>query len=239
MEQAKKERKRIGKMNEIAWVLGIVLCALGVALCTKADFGLSMIAAPAYIIHVGMSRFFSWYTQGTSEYIFQGILLLGLCLTIRKFKVKYLLSFVTAVLFGLALDGWFWVLGGNGAYSVLPLRIVAFALGTLSTGLAIAFFFRTRLPLQIYELVVTELALTFHWKNGRVKQIYDACSFLVSLLLALLIHHNLTGIGVGTLIVTVINAPLISLFGKLLDRIFTFESLFGQFENKKISDGQH
>ena len=58
MEQAKKERKRIGKMNEIAWVLGIVLCALGVALCTKADFGLSMIAAPAYIIHVGMSRFF-------------------------------------------------------------------------------------------------------------------------------------------------------------------------------------
>jgi len=31
-------------MNEIAWPLGIVFCAFGVAPCMKASFGLSMIA---------------------------------------------------------------------------------------------------------------------------------------------------------------------------------------------------
>ena len=97
--------KKLGKMNEIAWVAGIVLCALGVCLITKADFGLSMIAAPAYILHTGFIKIFPWYTQGTSEYIFQGVLLILLCIAVRRFRFRYLFSFVTAVLFGLTLDG--------------------------------------------------------------------------------------------------------------------------------------
>ena len=40
----KYKMQKIEKMNEIAWPLGIIFCALGVALCTKASFGLSIIA---------------------------------------------------------------------------------------------------------------------------------------------------------------------------------------------------
>ena len=46
--------KKISRMNEIAWVIGIAGCALGVCLCTKANFGLSMIAAPPYIFHIAL-----------------------------------------------------------------------------------------------------------------------------------------------------------------------------------------
>lgn len=220
--------KRIGKMNEVAWVLGIVLCALGVCLATKADFGLSMIAAPAYILHVGLVKVFPWYSQGTSEYVFQGVLLILLCIGIRRFKLRYLLSFVTAILFGIVLDGWFWVFGGNGAYETLELRIVAFVAGELFTGLAIAFFFRTKLPLQIYELVVTEVADRYKRKTSTVKQAYDITSLGLSLLLAFFVNRSFAGIGIGTIVLTIVNAPLIALFGKLLDRFFTFESLFGR-----------
>lgn len=220
--------KRIGKMNEVAWVLGIVLCALGVCLATKADFGLSMIAAPAYILHVGLVKVFPWYSQGTSEYVFQGVLLILLCIGIRRFKLRYLLSFVTAILFGIVLDGWFWVFGGNGAYEALELRIVAFVVGELFTGLAIAFFFRTKLPLQIYELVVTEVADRYKRKTSTVKQAYDITSLGLSLLLAFFVNRSFAGIGIGTIVLTIVNAPLIALFGKLLDRFFTFESLFGR-----------
>ncbi|MGN1085073.1 MAG: DUF6198 family protein [Lachnospiraceae bacterium] len=220
--------KKIGKMNEAAWVLGIVLCALGVCLTTKADFGLSMIAAPAYILHVGLIQAFPWYTQGTSEYIFQGVLLLLLCVVIRRFRFRYLLSFVTAFLFGIVLDGWFLLFGGNAPYEAMALRIGSFAAGELLTGLSIAFFFRTKLPLQIYELVVTELSDRYGWKNTTVKQTYDIVSLFLSVLLAFAINHSMKGIGIGTLIITAVNAPLIALFGKLLDKCFTFDSLFAR-----------
>lgn len=230
--------KKLGRMNEIAWVAGIVLCALGVCLITKADFGLSMIAAPAYILHTGFIKIFPWYTQGTSEYIFQGVLLILLCIAVRRFRFRYLLSFVTAVLFGLTLDGWFFVFGGNAVYAGLAVRIFAFFMGSLSTGFAIAFFFRTRLPLQIYELVVTELSDRYGWKNTTVKQIYDAVSLLLSVLLAVLVNRSMTGIGIGTVILTVVNAPLIALSGKLLDRIFVFDSLFAKGDGDRERKGR-
>ena len=100
------ERRKIGKMNEAAWVIGIVVCALGVALCTKADFGLSMIAAPPFIFHYALRGVFPWFSQGTAEYVWQGVLLLLMCLAVRRFRWRYLLSFGTAVIAGLCIDGW-------------------------------------------------------------------------------------------------------------------------------------
>lgn len=232
MNEQRGERRKIGHMNEVAWVLGLVLCALGICLTVKADFGLSMIAAPAYILHVGLVKVFPWYSQGTSEYVLQGVLLLVLCLVIRRFRPKYLLSFGTAVIFGFILDGWFMVFGGSGAYEGLPLRIAAFCLGEMISGLAIAFFFRTKLPLEIYELFVTELSDRFKLNTAKVKQCYDAGSLLLSLLLALVVNHSFAGIGIGTVILTLVNAPVIALFGKILDRFFTFDSLFVKKEDK-------
>ena len=106
--------KKIGRMNEIAWIIGIVGCALGVSLCTKANFGLSMIAAPPYIFHVAFRVRMPWLTQGTAEYIWQGILLLFMCIVTGRFHWKYLLSFGTAVISGLCIDFWLLLLGGNG-----------------------------------------------------------------------------------------------------------------------------
>jgi len=220
------KRNKLGRMNELAWVLGILLCALGVSLCTKAGFGLSMIAAPAYIFHralIGLSPFFS---QGTCEYLWQGLLMLLLCVGIRRFRPHYLLSFGTGILFGLAVDGWLTILGGNGVLSSLPLRILLFAFGMLFTSLAIAFFFRTGLPVEVYELLVSEVADRYHFSVGRVKQVNDLAMLLVSVLLALLLHRSLEGVGVGTVLITLFNAPLIALFGRLLDRIFDFSPRF-------------
>ena len=96
--------KKIGKMNEMAWLLGNVLCALGVALCTKESFGLSMLAAPPYILHIVISKFLPWYSQGISEYAWQIMIMLLMCLLVKKFSPKYLLSFVTVIFFGALID---------------------------------------------------------------------------------------------------------------------------------------
>lgn len=222
----KKEKRRIGKMNEAAWISGILLCSLGVALCTKAGFGLSMIAAPAYILHVRLYPVSEFFTQGTCEYLWQGLLLVIMCIGVQRFRWKYLLAFVTGIIFGCCLDMWLLLFGGGAAYASLALRIVCFAAGELVTALAVAFYFRTSYPLQIYELTVTEFADRYGIGNDRMKLINDVVMLTVSVALALILNRRLDGIGIGTVIITVVNAPLIGLCGRVLDRYFGFDPIF-------------
>lgn len=228
----KSPSQKIGRMNEAAWLLGILLCALGVALCTKAGFGLSMIAAPPYILHLKISQFLPWYTQGMSEYIWQLLLLILTCLAVQRIRWQYLLSFGTAILFGFSLDGWLWLLGGGTPYDALWARIAAFAAGSVITGFAVAFFFRTKLPLEIYELTVAEIADRYKLPIHRVKQVYDVTMLTIAILFSLVLMGGFTGIGIGTAITTLINTTLISLCGKLLDHFFTFEPYFPKLTEK-------
>lgn len=222
--------RKIKKMNEIAWVIGIFLCALGVALYTKADFGLSMISAPGYIIHIKMTKYFEWYTQGTSEYIFQTVILIILCLALARFKKTYILSFVVAIISGVILDGWLLLMGGNTPFETMAARILAFIFGEIAITIAIAFLFRTTLPVQVYELAVNEISAKWNIGKNSVKQCFDIFMLIISIVLALVLNKNLQGLGIGTIIITIVNAPLIKLFGEIIDRIFSFESRFQRLE---------
>ena len=227
--------KKINKMNEAAWVIGIVVCALGVAMCTKANFGLSMIAAPPYILHVWLRDALPWFSQGTSEYVWQTLLLIMMCVIIRGFKARYLLSFGTAMLSGFVLDGWLWLFGGNGAYEELWLRIVMFVAGELVTTLAVAFIFRTTLPVQICELAVCEIAAKFGLDKNKVKLGYDILMLVVSAVLSFTLTGGLGGFGIGTILITIVNAPLITFFGIILDKIFVFDSCFPKIFGNGVS----
>ena len=237
-----KEGKKIGKMDEAAWVIGIFVCSLGVCLCTKADFGLSMIAAPPYILHYALRDALPWLTQGRAEYLWQAVLLLGMCAAVRRFRWRYLLSFAAAFVAGKAIGLWFVPLGGNGAYETMAARIAAFAAGEILTALAIAFVFRTSWPVQIYELLVRELADRFGWKVDRVKMANDVTLFFLSAALSFALTRGFHGFGAGTVIITAVNAPLIALFGKLVDRCFTFGPLFprltGFLSGKPAAEGE-
>lgn len=219
-------KKKIGKMNEAAWVLAILICTLGVVLCIKADFGVSMIAAPAVILQKWLSGFLPWVTNGMCEYAVQGIVLMIMCVAVWRFRPRFLLSFATAVICGFSIDMWVWIFGGNGAYEELWMRIVAFVLGELTTAIGIAFFFRTTLPIQTYELFVCEIADKFKLDKNKVKMAFDISFFVISAAMSLLLTGGFNGFGIGTVIITLVNAPLIALFGKLLDKLFEFDSLF-------------
>ena len=227
--------KKIGKMGEAAWVLGTLICAFGVALSTKAGFGLSMISAPPYIVHVIISKYLPFYTQGMSEYIWQAVTLAVMCLIIGKFKFKYLLSFVSAVIFGFAIDGSLFILGGASVPESMLLRIVYFVTGELVITLAVAFVFNTYLVPQAAECIVVEISDRFSKKVSSVKLGFDIVCAVLSGILALIayfITDELVGVGVGTVIVVFINAPLIKLWGILLSKIFTFEAAFPKLEKK-------
>ena len=64
------------KFGELYWLFGVIFVSLGVAICSKADLGVSMIAAPPFILTEAISKHLPFITVGTIEYIFQGFLLI-------------------------------------------------------------------------------------------------------------------------------------------------------------------
>lgn len=86
--------------TEAAYVIGLITLALGTAFMERADFGMSMVVAPAYLIYLKVSGFLSWFSFGMAEYCFQAFLIIVLTIVLRRFKRKYLFSFITALIYG-------------------------------------------------------------------------------------------------------------------------------------------
>ena len=157
---------------EIAFVIGIITLALGAALMEKANFGLSMVVAPAYLIHLKLSQYLPFYTFGMSEYVLQAVLLLALSLVVGRFKKRYILSFLTALLYGVILDGMMAVVA-LFPFSGLVWQIVFYVAGMLACTFGVALLFHTYLPPEAYEMVVKEISQKFSFSIDKVKTIYE------------------------------------------------------------------
>lgn len=214
--------KRLKLPREVIFVLGIIILPFAVALCTKANLGLSMIAAPTYII----SEKFSFITYGQTEYIFQAIVLIMMCIAVKKFKWTYLFSFLTAIIYGSVLDFFIWLMSG---WDVVHLwaRVVLFVFGILFTSLGVALFMNTYLPPCAYDFFVRTVVQEKHLELRKVKLSFDFSFLLLSTVLTLLLHRSFVGVTWGTLIIAVINGNLISLLNKFINKHF---EMFNQFD---------
>ena len=213
--------------TEVSYVLGLVIMAFAAALTEKADFGMSMVVAPAYILHLKLSQFLPWFTFGVAEYVFQGILVLLTVLIMRSFKASYLFSFVTAVVYGTLLDFAMKII------AFLPdenffVRVLWFALGSVLCSFAVSLFFHTYISPEAYELIVKEIAEKFKFNINRVKTAYDCLSTVLGVVLS----FSFFGFGVfqgvkfGTVICALVNGFLIGRFTFLLEKNFEFQNKF-------------
>ena len=161
--------------TEWAYVLAMVGLSLSVALMTRADFGVSMVVAPAYLLYLKLNPLLPFFTFGMAEYSLQAVLLLFTILAVRKFRPYFLFSFVTAVIYGFLLDGWMLLTRGLPADS-FAIRVLWYVLGMLLGAASIACFFRTYIAPEVYELLVKELSLKLNRPTHRVKTVYVNCA---------------------------------------------------------------
>ncbi len=221
--ETKMQKKKVF-YTEIAYVLGLIIMAFAAAFTEKAGFGMSMVVAPAYIIHLKLSQTFAWFSFGVSEYLFQAVLVVITVIAMRKFKWYYLFSFVTAFIYGNLLDG------AMAAISALPdntliLRIIYYIIGTVFCSLAVSLFFNTYLAPEAYELIVKELSQKLGANINNVKTAYDCISVVLGVVLSFCFFGFgvFKGVGIGTVLCALINGRLIGAFSKLLTRLFDFK----------------
>lgn len=211
--------------GEISFLLANLLSAIGIALQVKANLGVSMVAAPAYLL----SEKLSWLTFGGAELAVQGFLFLLCCLVTRKFVYKRLLSFVAAIPYSWILDFVMELFSGINLSGFIE-KIALFLFGSIVLSLRIALYFRSYLPCQVYEMFVKCIAEHFSVDTTKVKSFYDWSSFTIAGVMSLAFFHGIHGIGIGTLLCTVTNAPLIRFWGNIGDKRFTFAPLFPKLE---------
>lgn len=213
--------------TELAYVVGIVLLALGTALMERADFGVSMVVAPAYLLHLKLSQSLPFFTFGMAEYGLQAVLLIAMMLVLRSFKIGYLFSFVTAVFYGFTLDGCMWLVG-LAPFVGIAWRIVCYVLGMLLCSLGVSCLFHTYLPPEAYELFVKEISARFGTDIHKTKTVYDCVSCLIGVLLSFLFFGlwRFEGVKWGTIACALINGWLIGRCSRLYERFFVFQDAF-------------
>ncbi len=222
MQRTEEKRERVFR-TELAYVLGILALALGTALMERAEMGMSMVVAPAYLIHLKVSQWLPFFSFGMAEYCLQGGLLAVLFLVVRPGRPAWFFSFVTAVLYGLCLDGAIRLAAGLPSEG-LPVRCVLFGVGLCCCAFGVALMFHTYLAPEVYELFVKEVAARYRFSLSRCKTVYDciSCGAAILLSFAFFGWGRFEGVKLGTIVTALLNGWLIGRFSLLLERCFSF-----------------
>lgn len=207
---------------EFAYFVGIFILAFGNALMEKANFGVSMVVAPAYLIHLKVSQYLPFFSFGMSGYVLQAFLLCFLSLIMRKVKKSYFLSFVTAFIYGVVLDIIMSVIAFL-PHTDIAWRILFYSVGLVTCSTGVAFLFHTYFPPEAYDLFVKETSQKYNIPIGKIKTIYDCCSCVFGVILSLCFFGGFVGVKFGTIICAVINGFLIGKIGKFLENKFIFK----------------
>lgn len=214
--------------NEAAYIAGILILAIGTAFMERANLGISMVVAPAYLLHLKISQYVPFFSFGMAEYVLQAVLLILLAVFMRKFKKSYLFSFVTAVLYGFALDSSIAVVGLIPAAGMIW-RLVFYAVGLVLCSVGVAFFFHTYISPEAYELFVKEISEKYGTNISKTKTIYDCISCLVGVILSFVFFGfgHFEGVKIGTILCALINGWLIGRISSRLEQVFEFKDAFG------------
>ena len=223
-------KKKLTFYTEAAYLVGIVGIAIGVGFMERADFGLSMVVAPAYVLHRFISTLpgMGFFSFGVAEYTLQAVLIALLSVVVRKFKLSYLFSFVTAVVYGYVLD-LILALMPTVETDAIGTRLAFFVIGEIFCAIGVSMMFRTYISPEAYELFVAQASAKFGVRTDRFKTGYDIVSCLVGIALSFAFFGfgSFVGIGWGTAVCALTNGFIIGWFGKLWDFLFEFRDGLG------------
>lgn len=213
--------------TEMAYIIGIVTLAFGTVLMERADFGMSMVVAPAYLIYLKISDYLNWFSFGMAEYCFQAFLIIVLVTILRGFKRKYLFSFITAFIYGNVLDVMMRAVALVSANGIIP-RVAFYVIGLVVCAVGVSLLFHTYISPEAYELFVKEISSRFCFDINKTKTIYDCCSCIIAVIMSFLFMGFLhfEGVKAGTVLCAAINGWVIGQCSRLFEKYFDFKDAF-------------
>ncbi|MBR5472848.1 MAG: hypothetical protein IKU82_02545 [Clostridia bacterium] len=235
--------KKIKIYSELVYIFAQLGLTLSVAIMAAADFGVSMIVAPAYILSekiniINIGAFSHELTFGEWSYITQGVLFIAFCIAMKKVKLTYFVSFLTCVIYGYILDMWQKIIPILNPDIVpagsmdLWIRVVMFIVGEVFTAFSVMLFFKSYIYPQVVDLFVKGIAQKYNINQNKFKKLFDMGCLIVSVILTLALFKTFVGVELGTIIIALVNGVLIGFFSKLYDKYVETIPLFPKVAKK-------
>lgn len=216
------DRRKIRLSDEAVYILGAILLSLATAILSAADFGLSVIVSPAYLVSLKAP----FLTFGQAEYVVQGILFCIFCIAMRQMKPLYLGAFLSGLIYGLMLDLWRAAIPQLNPDihppGTLPLAVRGgyFIIGFFINAFAAMLYFKSRYYPQVYEFFVKGISEKYQKDLAGFKLRFDLAFLVLTVSMSFLMFRRLVAVGVGTLVMACCNGPLIGVYSRWFDRHF-------------------
>ena len=192
--------------------------AVGAALMKHGSFGLT----PFYSVSLALYNATGLFTMGTWNTVFQVVLILSLIAILRRFKLRYVLSFAVAAVSSVILD-----LANAGCArfpDTLPVRIICYLSGFLIMTFGIALMAECKLPVSPMNLFVRELSEVWGKPFRNVKLLFDLSCLILSVTISFCSAGKLSGVGPGTIISALLTGPMSGIYITWLRKHVVFYS---------------
>lgn len=209
------------KLNKyISFILGLLLLSFGIILAVKANYGVTVATSPSFVL----SQRFAVPSFGVFNYLVQGFVFLLTIVVLKKFEMRFILSFGTSVIFGYTID-LFGFLMKNVSLSSHIVRIVFFIASIVIISAGLVFFYRSELPILPFDVFVREVSKKYGITISRFKLGFDIIMCTLAVVLSFAFFGALRGVSIGTLVSALTIGPTIGVLMKRFDMIFVVTGL--------------
>ena len=194
----------MNKTRYLLYGLGIIILTLGVALTILSDLGTS----PFDALLVGLSKTVG-FTVGTWEMIIALILIF--CNSILKRNRPEYLGLATALITGLSIDLWLFLLEHVIQPDIFISKLICFGIGLMITGMGSAIYLFTNfapIPVDQTMLIIREI----------LKVNYIISKTIIYVLFLLLAFIFKGPIGIGTVLTVCLGGPILNICMPTMER---------------------
>ena len=191
----------------ILYLLGLNLIAVAVVLNIRYNLGVAAFSSVMYAI----SEIYK-ISLGTASIICYLIFVLIQCILSRRLTIVYLLEIPLSFAFGWLTDIYDFFI--PQVPFPMAVQLILFILTMFVTGMGVFLCVRTNLVLTPTDGIVKTISEVFRLPFSAVKNGFDISLVAVTLLLCLVNHTPIYGIGIGTVLSAICIGRIIKLFEK-------------------------
>ena len=201
-------------------LLGLIVTALGLAVCVRPDLGISPITTLPY----ALNQVIPALSLGTFVFLQHVVFFLLTVLLLRRdFKPFQILQLPCSFVFGYFVDLWGLVLRGLNPEAYWA-RILLLLVGCVVVALGFSLIYTSHVALEANTAFLNALSLRTGKPYGTLKILTDVIIVILAAAVALIFLHKIVGIREGTIIAALIVGPIAGFFNKRLagvERFFT------------------
>lgn len=199
---------------------GLTVTALGLAVCVRADLGIS----PITTLPFALNKAFPVLTLGTYVF-FQHIVFFVLTVLFlgRDFKAFQLLQLPCSLLFGYFVDLWE-ILLRDLHFDQYVARILLLLFGCVIVAIGFSLSYTSRVALEANTAFLNAFSRRIGKPYGTLKTLTDILIVILAAVVSLIFLHTIVGIREGTIISALIIGPIAGFVNKRLawlERFFT------------------